>query len=123
MPTWASRSPAGHTDGFGLGPSGILDYDGPETIRVRKYVTGTHVLLDEIGVETGVSPKEVVWAENKARLYRYRRADGASGTRRAVPLLLIYGFVLKPYVLCLGSFRTRLMGGRFESELWLRVVL
>jgi polyhydroxyalkanoate synthase subunit PhaC len=88
-----------HVDGFSLGPFGIFDYDGPETIRMRKYATGTHVLLEEIGVETGATPREVVWTKNKARLYHYRRAEGAGGTRRAVPILLIYGFVLKPYIL------------------------
>ena len=31
------------------------------------------------------------------------------------------GYLVAIYLLCLGSFRTRLMGGRFESELWLRV--
>jgi polyhydroxyalkanoate synthase subunit PhaC len=90
---------AGRARGFGLGPFGIVDYDGPETIRIRKYATGTHVLLEEIGVETAATPKEVVWTENKARLYRYRRAEGRHGTSQAVPLLLIYGFVLKPYIL------------------------
>ena len=88
-----------HLDGFGLGPFGIVDYDGPETIRLRKYATGTHVLLEEIGVETGATPKEVVWTKNNARLYRYRRTQGDGGSRRAVPILLIYGFVLKPYIL------------------------
>src|ERR671933_1675296 len=86
-------------DQWSRGPFGICDYDGPETIRLRKYITGTHVLLEEIGIETGVTPNEVVWTKNKARLYRYRPADGAAGGRRPVPVLLIYGFVLKPYVL------------------------
>jgi polyhydroxyalkanoate synthase len=90
-------------NGFGLGPFvgplGIFDYDDPVSIRARKYITGTHVLLEEIGIETGVTPNEVVWTKNKARLYRYRTADGAAGGRRPVPVLLIYGFVLKPYVL------------------------
>src|SRR3712207_6841352 len=90
----------GRTDDWSLGPFGICDYDGPETVRFRKYATGTHVLLEEIGVETGVTPREVVWTKNKARLYRYRRADGgANGRRRPVPGLMIYGFVLKPYIL------------------------
>ena len=88
----------GLVGGGSLGPFGVVDYDGPETIRMRKYATGTHVLLEEIGVETGATPKEVVWTKNKARLYRYQRADGG-GKRRAVPMLLIYGFVLKPYIL------------------------
>ena len=93
----------GQVNGFGLGPFvgplGIFDYDDPVSIRARKYITGTHVLLEEIGIETGVTPNEVVWTKNKARLYRYRPADGAAGGRRPVPVLLIYGFVLKPYVL------------------------
>jgi len=86
-------------NGVGLGPFRIVDYDGPETIRLRKYATGTHVLLEEIGVETGATPREVVWTKNTARLHRFRRAEGAGGIRRAVPILLIYGFVLKPYIL------------------------
>ena len=92
---------------WGLGPLGISDYDGPETIRFRKYATGTHVLLEEIGVETGGTPREVVWTKNKAKLYRYRCADGgATGKRRPVLVLLIYGFVLKPYVLDLVAGAT-----------------
>jgi poly[(R)-3-hydroxyalkanoate] polymerase subunit PhaC len=92
----------GRQNGWGsgpfVGPLGIFDYDDPVSIRARKYITGTHVLLEEIGVETGVTPNEVVWSRNKARLYRYRPGDGAAGGRRPVPVLLIYGFVLKPYV-------------------------
>ena len=88
------------TGGWSLGPLGLSDYDGPETIRMRKYATGTHVLLEEIGVETEATPREVVWTKNKARLYRYPPADGgATGKRRPVPVLMIYGFVLKPYIL------------------------
>ena len=81
------------------GSFGVISSDGPETIRARKYATGTHVLLQRIEVETGVTPREVVWTNGKARLYRYQGAPGADATRRAVPLLLVYGFVLKPYVL------------------------
>src|SRR5215204_3162898 len=85
--------------GRSLPPLGLSDYDGPETIRLRKYATGTHVLLEAIGVETEPTPREVVWSKNKTRLYRYWRQDGSGGKRRPVPVLLIYGFVLKPYVL------------------------
>ena len=88
----------GQVNGFSLEPLGIFDYDDPVYIRARKYTTGTHVLLKEIEVETGATPREVVWTRNKARLYRYQRASGGGGKRRAVPILLIYGFVLKPYV-------------------------
>src|SRR5918998_689113 len=100
----SGKAKPGHNGGTGvsgwsLPPLGICDYDGPETIRLRKYATGTHVLLQEIGVETEATPREVVWTKNKARLYRYRRADGGGGKSWRVPVLMIYGFVLKPYVL------------------------
>ena len=62
--------------GFGFGPFEINDYDDPVTIRARKYATGTHILLKEIRVETGATPREVVWSRGKARLYRYRASGG-----------------------------------------------
>jgi len=96
--TGPSRLEGGPANGWGLGPFGVCNYDGPETIRARKYATGTHVLLQEIGVETGVTPRELVWSRNKTRLYRYRRPGEREGERRPVPVLLVYGFVLKPYV-------------------------
>src|SRR3712207_6241564 len=58
------------TDDWSLGPFGICDYDGPETVRLRKYATGTHVLLEEIGVERGATARETVWTKNKAKLFR-----------------------------------------------------
>jgi polyhydroxyalkanoate synthase subunit PhaC len=107
-------------NGSGVGPFGIVDGDGPETIRMRKYATGTHVLLADVGVQTGATPRKVVWINNKARLYRYRRAAGGHGKRRAVPMLLVYGFVLKPYVLDLvpgNSLVEYLVGEGFDVYL------
>jgi polyhydroxyalkanoate synthase len=108
-------------DEWSLGPFGICDYDGPETIRLRKYATGTHVLLEEIEVETGTTPREVVWSNNKAKLFRYLRPDERPGKgverRRSVPVLLTYGFVLKPYVLDLvpgNSLVEYLVGEGFD---------
>jgi len=62
----------------------------------------------------------VVWTNNKARLYRYQGAPGGDATRRAVPLLLVYGFVLKPYVLDLvpgNSLVEYLVGQGFDVYL------
>ena len=56
--------------GRSLPPLGLSDYDGPETIRMRKYATGTHVLLEEIGVETGVTPTAVVITIDPDATYR-----------------------------------------------------
>ena len=108
-------------DAAGLGPLGILDYDGPETIRIRKYATGTHVLLEELGVETGATPRELVWTKNRACLYRYRGAEDGGGKRRGVPILLLYGFVLKPYILDLvpgNSLVEHLVGEGFDVYLF-----
>ncbi len=115
--TGPSRSAGGRADGRSLGPFGVCDYDGPETIRARKHATGTHVLLQEIGVETGVTPREVVWSRNKTRLYRYRRPGRRVEERSPVPVLLVYGFVLKPYVLDLvpgNSLVEHLVGEGFD---------
>ena len=50
---------------------GVEDRDNPETIRLKKYATGAHLLLERDPVETGQTPKATVWTKNKARLYRY----------------------------------------------------
>jgi hypothetical protein len=103
-----------------FGPFEVFDYDDPVTIRMRKYATGTHVLLEEIGVETEATPREVVWTKNKSKLYRYRYADSGGGERRAVPVLLIYGFVLKSYVFDLvpgNSLVEYLVGAGFDVYL------
>jgi len=98
----------------GSGRSGFSTTYGPETIRIRKYATGTHVLLEELGVETGATPRELVWTKNRAGLYRYRGAEDGGGKRRGVPILLLYGFVLKPYILDLvpGNSLVGASGGR-----------
>jgi polyhydroxyalkanoate synthase subunit PhaC len=108
-------------DQWSVGPFGICDYDGPETVRLRKYATGTHVLLEEIEVETGATSREVVWSKNKVKLFRYLRPDERPGKgverRRSVPVLLTYGFVLKPHVLDLvpgNSLVEYLLGEGFD---------
>jgi polyhydroxyalkanoate synthase subunit PhaC len=79
------------------------------------------VVLEEIEVETGATPREVVWTKNKAKLFRYLRRDERPGKgvgrRRSVPVLLTYGFVLKPYVLDLvpgNSLVEYLVGEGFD---------
>ncbi len=52
-------------------PLGVDGYDNPETNRFKKYATGSHLILQGTGVETGQTPKEVVWEKGKAKLYRY----------------------------------------------------
>ena len=85
---------------WGFAPFAVSAYDNPETIRMRKYVTGAHFVLRGTGIETGRTPTEVVWEKGKARLYRY----GTDTEKRfAVPVLLVYALILRPYVLDLAS--------------------
>jgi hypothetical protein len=45
---------------WGFAPFAVNPYDNPETIRMRKYVTGAHFVLRGTEIETGRIPKEVV---------------------------------------------------------------
>lgn len=38
-------------------PFEISSYDNPETIRFRKYATGTHLIVHGTEVETGLTPQ------------------------------------------------------------------
>ena len=46
--------------------------------------------------QTGLTPKDIVWRKNKARLYRYISKDGI---KHKTPLLMIYALINKPYIL------------------------
>ena len=45
---------------------GVHDYDNPETIRFKKYATGLQLVLQGTGIETGQTPREVVWRRGKS---------------------------------------------------------
>ena len=75
---------------------GVDNYDNPETIRFKKYVTGLQLVLQGTGIETGQTPKEIVWARGKARLYRY---EPERPMKHPVPVLLVYALILRPYIL------------------------
>ncbi|QIN83611.1 alpha/beta fold hydrolase [Rubrobacter tropicus] len=95
-------------------PFRVGSYDNPETVRWRKYATGAHLVLRGAPVMVGRTPKEVVWAEGTARLYRYRPD---SEKRHPVPILLVYALILKPYILDLipgNSFVEYLVGEGFD---------
>ena len=74
----------------------IDSYDNPETIRFKKYAMGAHLILWGTQVETGQTPKEMVWEEDKAKLYRY---EPEKEKKHPVPILLAYALILKPYIL------------------------
>jgi polyhydroxyalkanoate synthase len=75
---------------------GVEDRDNPETIRLKKYATGAHLLIEVDPVETGQTPKETVWTKNKASLYRY---EPGREKKYPVPVLLVYALILRPYIL------------------------
>ncbi len=71
-------------------------WDNPETVRVRKYLTGTHLLLQAIDLETASTPSDLVWSSGPAHLVRYR-PRGKS--RHRVPVMLAYPPILRSYIL------------------------
>src|SRR5215217_1348727 len=100
--------------GWDKTPFEVSDYDNPETLRFRKYATGAHLLLEADPPETGRTPREVVWRRNKSRLYRY--APGQE-KEHAVPVILVYALILRPYILDLvpnNSLVEQLLGEGFD---------
>ncbi len=59
----------------------------------------TKLTLKEGKPAVGLTPKEVVWKKNKARLYRYAPH---LPKRYPVPLLCIYALINKPYIMDLA---------------------
>ena len=95
---------------------GVDDRDNPETIRLKKYATGAHLILESEPVETGRTPRELVWTKNKAKLYHFAPEE----QRHPVPVLLVYALILRPYVLDLipnNSLIEYLVGEGFDVYL------
>ncbi len=98
-------------------PFDISSYDNPETIRFRKYATGTHLIVHGAEVETGLTPKETAWQKGKARLYHYK-SDREK--KHPVPVLIVYAPILRPYILDLvpgNSFVEYLLSEGFDVYL------
>ena len=57
---------------------------------------GMAILAGAERVETGTSPKDVVWTRNKTTLYRYRPTAPRA---HATPVLLVYALINRPYIL------------------------
>jgi len=71
-----------------------LPADLEETLE--KYVKGARIMSEGARVSTGQTPKEEIWAKNKARLYRYQPS---AEKKHPVPILMIYALINKPYIL------------------------
>jgi polyhydroxyalkanoate synthase len=62
----------------------------------EKYKMGMQMMLGETHVQTGQTPKEVIWTKNKAQLYHYK-PEGKK--RYPIPILCIYALINRSYVL------------------------
>ncbi len=87
-------------------------FDMEDTLK--KYRAGVQIMLEGAKAQTGQTPKEVIWAKNKAKLYRY---EPTVEKRYPVPILLIYALINRPYVLDLmpgNSLVEYLVGKGFD---------
>ncbi|QIN79882.1 class III poly(R)-hydroxyalkanoic acid synthase subunit PhaC [Rubrobacter marinus] len=77
-----------------------MDADGttpPEVAdKLGKYAVGARIVLGGARADTGQTPKTTVWTKNKARLYRY---EPEQPKEHAVPILMVYALINKPYIL------------------------
>lgn len=63
---------------------------------LKRYARVSGWQAKPLEVPVGQSPKQVIWARNKARLYYY---EPTTPSRFAVPLLMIYALVNRAYIL------------------------
>lgn len=65
-----------------------------------RYLQGMQAVAASFDVPVGQTPKETIWTLNKARLYRYRpvQPPEAAQPRPAIPVLLVYALINKPYI-------------------------
>ena len=72
-----------------------------------KLAQGGQTLRDLGEIETGVSPREAVYQEDKLTLYRYQPRVAQP---HPVPLLIIYALVNRPYMMDLQEDRSMIRG-------------
>ena len=71
----------------------------PEQIQqgYTRYTEGIKVIIDSLEAPVGLTPKEVVWTLNKAKLYRYTPTRPPE-ERHPIPLLLVYALINRPFI-------------------------
>ncbi|MGD0887414.1 MAG: class III poly(R)-hydroxyalkanoic acid synthase subunit PhaC [Thermodesulfovibrionales bacterium] len=69
----------------------------------RKLIRGTETLTEVDEIDVGTAPKELVYEEDKLRLYHYKQ-EGAVTCR--VPVLIVYALVNRQYMLDLQPDRS-----------------
>jgi polyhydroxyalkanoate synthase subunit PhaC len=86
---------------------------------LQRSVQGVKAIAAANDIAVGMTPREQVWALNKARLYRYH-PDRPVERRHRVPLLLVYALINKPYIFDLRpgrSFVEFMLGQGFDVYL------
>jgi len=70
-----------------------------------RYLKAALAITASRDAPVGLTPKEVVWSLNKARLYRYLPVRPPE-QRYPVPLLLVYALINKPFIFDLAPGRS-----------------
>jgi polyhydroxyalkanoate synthase len=73
----------------------------------RKLAASAHTLAGLTPPETGVTPREAVYCDDKATLYRYTPRVPKPA---AVPVLIVYALVNRPYMMDLQEDRSTIRG-------------
>ncbi|MEJ2736389.1 MAG: alpha/beta fold hydrolase [Anaerolineae bacterium] len=88
-------------------PAESLEGLTPEQVAAAqaRYAEAVQVIVDSLQVPVGLTPKDVVWTLNKARLYRYQPVRPPE-ERYPIPLLLVYALINKPFIFDLAPGRS-----------------
>lgn len=70
-----------------------------------RYLKGARAVVASRDIAVGLTPKETVWALNKAKLYRYQ-PTGSPEKRYPIPVILVYALINKPYIFDLRPGRS-----------------
>ena len=73
-----------------------------------KLTHGVQNLMDIDEITTGVTPKEIIYQEDKLTLYRFQAP--ASVVQNPVPVLIVYALVNRPYMADLQEDRSTVRG-------------
>lgn len=88
-----------------LNPQKIFD---EITSLNTKLSEGLGNLMDIGEISSGVTPRELIYTEDKLKLYRYQSANDQQ--KNKVPLLIVYALVNRPYMTDLQEGRSMVQG-------------
>ncbi len=96
----------GSLERFKLDPQFLRGYSPEQIVAAQgRYAEGIQRIIDSLDAPVGLTPKEIVWTLNKARLYRYRPTRPPE-EQHPIPLLLVYALINKPFIFDLAPDRS-----------------